>query len=70
MENLQCRYLGSMFEAHQIRVTNNMQNSVSSGYLVGTMLEAHKKGDQFRTCSPGNWVGSMFEADQGGGTND
>jgi hypothetical protein len=60
---------GSMFEAHQIRVTN-MQNPVSSGYLVGTMLEAHKRGHQFTTCSPGNWVGSMFEADQGGGTND
>ncbi len=54
-------------EAHQTRVTH-MQNLVSSGYLVGLpCLKAHKRGHQFRTCSLGNWVGSMFEADQGRG---
>jgi hypothetical protein len=48
-------YLGSMFEAHQKRVTNT-QNLVSSGYLVGTMLEAHKRGHECRTCSD-PWTG-------------
>jgi len=59
-------YLGSMFEAHQKRVTN-MQNLVSSGYLVGTMLEAHKRGHQCRTCSDlGTWWELCLKLTKGG----